>query len=161
MFWYMEIGVWKTYHAVKYMEYLWKFWIKGEMFIHFSLFSNFFSAQDYLPLNYSKTISKECSPFKKRKVTRHRTRDNGLQLHRGGRFRLYIRKDVLSERVVRQWNRLPRDVFEWPSLEVFNGHVDVVLRDVLSGRGGDGLVVELDDLWSNFQSWWFCMWETF
>lgn len=29
---------------------------------------------------------------------------------------------------------------------MFNGHVDVVLRDVLSGRGGDGLVVELDDL---------------
>ena len=29
------------------------------------------------------------------------------------------------------WNRLPKDVVEWSSLEVFPRHVDVVPRDVV------------------------------
>jgi len=33
-----------------------------------------------------------------------------------------------------------------PFLEVFQGRVDVALRDVASGHGGVGLVVGLDDL---------------
>jgi len=33
-----------------------------------------------------------------------------------GRFRLDIRKKSLTVRVVRHWNRLPRDVFDAPSL---------------------------------------------
>ena len=40
---------------------------------------------------------------------------------------------------------------ESPSLEVFKNHVDVALRDVVSGHGGDGLVVGLDDLSGLFQ----------
>ena len=32
------------------------------------------------------------------------------------------------------------------SLEVFNKCVDVALRDVVSGHGGDGLMVGVDDL---------------
>ena len=32
------------------------------------------------------------------------------------------------------------------SLEVFKNHVDVALRDMVNGQGGDGLVVELDEL---------------
>ena len=45
-----------------------------------------------------------------------------------------------------QWHRLPRGVVQSPSLEVFKNCVDVALRDVVSGRGGEGMVVGLDDL---------------
>ena len=37
--------------------------------------------------------------------------------------------------------QLPREVVQSPFLEVFQSRVDVALRDVVSGHGGDRLVV--------------------
>jgi len=59
-----------------------------------------------------------------------KTRGNGFKLTEG-RFRLDIRKKLFTMRVVKHWNRLPREAVEAPSLETFKASLDRALSHLV------------------------------
>ncbi|GAB0187412.1 hypothetical protein GRJ2_001206500 [Grus japonensis] len=86
---------------------------------------NLIAAFQYLKGAYRKAgeglVTRACSD---------RTSGNGFKLKKG-RFRLDIRKKFFTVRVVRHWNRLPREVTDAPSLEVFKARLDGALGNVV------------------------------
>jgi len=64
----------------------------------------------------------------------NRTKGNSFTL-KEGRFRLDIRKKFFSLRVVRHWNRLPREAVAALSLEVFEARLNGALSNLVSWKG--------------------------
>ena len=56
------------------------------------------------------------------RVCSSRIRRNVFKLEEG-RFRLDIRKNLFTMRVVRHWNKLPREVLDAPSLEALKARL--------------------------------------
>ncbi|KFZ48942.1 hypothetical protein N338_11470, partial [Podiceps cristatus] len=55
---------------------------------------------------------------------------NGFKL-KEGRYRLDIRKKFFTKRVVKHWNRLPREVVGAPSLDTFKARLDVAMGNLI------------------------------
>lgn len=82
------------------------------------------------------------------------TRGNGHKLeHR--QFRMNVRKNFITVWVTEHWDRLPREVVESSSLEIFKIHLDAFLLSLLQRTAGglDLMIsrVPFQPLW-----FWFC-----
>ena len=64
------------------------------------------------------------------RLDRERTRGNGFK-RRQGRFPFDSRRKFFTQRVLKHWNRLPKEVVDAPSLEAFKARLDVALGSLV------------------------------
>ncbi|KAK4807041.1 hypothetical protein QYF61_018382 [Mycteria americana] len=83
----------------------------------------------YCGLSILKGASKKDGERLFSRACSNRTRGNGFKL-KEGRFRLDIRKNIFTVRVVKHWNRMPGDVLDAPSLETFKVRLDGALSNL-------------------------------
>ena len=83
-----------------------------------------------MAFQYLKGVYKHEREWLFMRVDSDRTRGNGFK-RRQGRFRLVIRWKFFTQRVVTQWNRLPKEVVDAPSLEAFKARLDVALGSLV------------------------------
>jgi len=79
---------------------------------------------------YLKRVCKKAGEGLFTRVCSDSTRGNGFKL-KEGTFRLDTRKKLFTMMVVRHWNRLPREVVDAPSLEVFKARLDGALSSLV------------------------------
>jgi len=84
----------------------------------------------FASFQYVKDASKKAGEGLLTRAWSDRTRSNGFKL-KEGRFRLDIRKQFFTTKVVRRWNRLPREVVDALSLEVFKARLDGPLGNLV------------------------------
>jgi len=100
-----------------------------------------------MAFQYLKGVYKQEGEWLFMRMDSDRTMVNGFKLGQG-RFRLDIRRKLFTQRVGIQWNRLPKEVVDAPSLEAFKVRLAVALGSLvwwwvtLHIAGG----LELDDL---------------
>jgi len=79
---------------------------------------------------YFKVAYKKAGERLFERVCSERTRSNDFKL-KESRFRLHVRKKFFTMRVVKHWNRLPREVVDAPSLKAFKARLDRVLGKLI------------------------------